>query len=401
MRLKLLTARSILLDAETLLDGGGVLIGDGRIQALGRDRREAVRLAGQSGAEVIDLGEGVITPGLVNAHAHLELSALEGLLPGDRGLVPWIGALLRERERLGPLELEAGLLEGAGRLRATGTTAVGDIDSTGAACANRERLPLRTRIYRELLDAGDPVRGAAALEAIAERLPSTPRVLEGIAPHATHTASAFLLEGCARHARRHHLPVTIHWAESPEEVSWLRDGSGPFAGLLGSSPECRGLERLETAGFEGTCLSLVHANHADRHDLETVARWGATLVHCPGTHQFFGREPVPFASWIDRGIDIALGTDSLASNGDLDLRREMALLRAAHPELSPGRVFDWATRGGAGALGLSGQIGALRVGAWADLAVFLLRGRGREAILDEITQGLPPVESTWVAGESS
>ncbi len=401
MRLELLTARSILLDAETLLDGGGVLVGEGRIQALGRDRHEALRLAGQSDAEVIDLGEGVITPGLVNAHAHLELSALEGLLPGDRGLVPWIGALLRERERLGSRELEAGVLEGAARLRATGTTAVGDIDSTGAAGALLGRLPLRTVIYRELLDGGEPARGAAVLETIAERLPPTPRVLEGLAPHAPHTASAFLLEGCARRARRHHLPVTIHWAESLEEVSWLRDGSGPFAGLLGSSPECRGLERLETAGFEGTCLSLVHANHVDRHDLETVARWGATLVHCPGTHRFFGREPAPLSSWIDQGVDIALGTDSLASNGDLDLRREMALLRAAHPELSPECVFDWATRGGARALGLSGEIGELRVGAWADLAVFKFRGGERVAILDEITQGLPPIESTWVAGESS
>jgi len=401
LRPQLFTARALLPDPTTLLEGGGVLVVAGRVEGILANPGEVRRGVERLDAEVIDLDGCVLTPGLVDAHAHLDLTALAGRVPADGGLVPWISTLLRERARLRPAELRASWLAGAARLRATGTTAVGDIDSTGSVVAHLSRLPLRTWIFREVLDAGDRARAKAALESIEQRLPSAPRGVEGLAPHAPHTVSDALLAGCARVAREADLPVTIHWGETPEEGEWLLRGSGPFSRLLGASPRCRGMERLERAGFEGTRLSLVHANCVDDRDLERAAALGATLVHCPGTHAFFSREPAPLDAWLDHGLPVALGTDSLASNADLDLRREMALLRAQRSDLSPELVFDWATRGGARALGMAGKIGEVRVGALADLSAFHVDESGRAAILEALTAGTPPVHSTWIGGESS
>jgi aminodeoxyfutalosine deaminase len=393
----LFIARWILPSARVLLDGGGLVVAEGRITGLGRSLAEARRLGERAGAEVADLGEAVITPGLIDAHAHLELGALRGKLPGERGMVSWIGALLEEKAKLGVRELEEGVLTGGQRLRDTGTTLVGDIDSTGAAHA---RLPLRTRVYRELLDARDPARTAESLEWLEGRSSLSPDRLQGVAPHAPHTTGGELLAGCARSARRLGVPLTIHWAESSEEVQWLRGEGGPFAPLFGKPPGDSGLKLIEGAGLLGPTLSLVHANHPDDGDLSTVAASGASVVHCPGTHAFFDRDPVPLEKWNRIGLEVALGTDSLASNEDLDLRREMALVRSSHPGLSPETVFDWATRGGARALGLEREAGVLRPGAWADLAVFSTSGGDRESLLDAITAGIPSVLSTWIGGVS-
>ena len=96
-----------------------------------------------------------------------------------------------------------------------------------------------------------------------------------------------------------------------------------------------GLDRIEAAGLLGRRTSLVHGNYPSSGELPRIARSGATVVHCPGSHAFFRREPFPLARYRRAGVPIALGTDSAASNGSLDMRREMALLRRAHAGLAP------------------------------------------------------------------
>jgi cytosine/adenosine deaminase-related metal-dependent hydrolase len=121
-------------------------------------------------------------------------------------------------------------------------------------------------------------------------------------------------------------------------------------------------------------------------------------VHCPGSHAFFGRAPFPLERYRRAGVALALGTDSLASNADLDLRREMALLRASHPGLAPARVWELATEGGARALGLARAVGRLAPGAFADVAVFACAARTPRAALEELTAGLPEVQAVVLGG---
>jgi cytosine/adenosine deaminase-related metal-dependent hydrolase len=257
-----------------------------------------------------------------------------------------------------------------------------------------------------VLDLGEPERAQAAL-ALASR-PTRRGALRhpGISAHSPYTVSPELLATVARISRRRRWPVCIHWAETEEETRYLETGLGPFRGLLPESARAgerprTGLGRIEAAGLLGPSLTLVHGNHPSRGDLDRVARSGAALVHCPGTHSFFGREPFPIRRWLDAGVPVALGTDGLSSNDDLDMRREMALVRREHPALAPGIVFDLATRAGARALGLAGNIGEIRSGSFADLCAHRVQpgsARDRRTLLEALTSGAGAVSGVWVAG---
>ena len=362
--------------------------------ALRRAAREAIR--------VVDLDGRVVTAGLVNAHAHLDLTGFAGRLPRDAGFAAWVAALLPLRAERSRARLRADHRRGARRCLATGTTTVGDIDSTGAAEGAYLGAGPRIVHFREVLDAWDPDRTAQALAGVARALPPRARRIEGISPHAPFTVSRSLLEGVARLRRRRPMPLSIHWAETPEEDPWMRRGTGPLAALLPASPRRGGLDLLEESGCLGGAISLVHGNHPARGEVARVADRGWSLVHCPGTHEFFGRAPFPLRTWIRAGVSVALGTDSLASNDDLDLAGEMARIRRAAPWLTPGEVWAMGTTHGARALGLGGQVGELSPGAHADLVAWGGVPTGsRAAALDALTSGQGRVGGAWIAGRTA
>ena len=344
-----------------------------------------------------DLGRGVLAPGFVNAHAHLELGGLAGRLPSTEGFVSWIRAMIDLRRGGRLLDPARAVRAGAERLLASGTTTMGDIASE-ARSTRASRAGLRSVVYREVLDAADPKRTARAMGRVRNAL--APRALrrEGLSPHAPYTTSEDLLREVARLARRRRAPLTVHWAETPEEGRWLREGTGPMAELLGRSPRRSGLDLLERAGLLGPGLSLVHGNDPARGEPARIASAGCVLIHCPGTHAFFGRAPFPLRRYVRARVRLALGTDSLASNRELDLRREMRLLREAQPDLAPARVFDMATVNAAEALGLGGAAGRVHPGLLADLVHHDLQVSGRAAVLEDLTTGGGAVRSVWVNG---
>jgi cytosine/adenosine deaminase-related metal-dependent hydrolase len=367
------------------------------------------RCARGEGLRALDLGDAVLVPGFVDAHAHLELTGLGGKLPRRGSFADWIRALIRERAGLEPHDVRSGVRRGARRLLAGGTTAVGDIDSSGAAESALGRTPLRARVYREALDAGDLARGDAALarvgRAFAPVAAARARVLPGLSPHAPYTVGEPLLRALRALSVRRGWPVAVHWAETEEETAWLARGQGPFAELLPPrAPAKDGLSMLHAAGLLSRRLALVHGNHPRRGDRELVARARAVLVHCPGTHAFFRRAPFDLAAWLRAGVTIALGTDGLSSNADLDLRREMALLRGANPWIEPARVLEMATTAGARAIGLEGAIGRLAPRACADVCAHAFPSasaaemRDPRRLVDLLTSGRSSVVAAWIGG---
>jgi cytosine/adenosine deaminase-related metal-dependent hydrolase len=388
----IVSGRAVLLDGEHWLEAGGLRIEHGRVRAVLRSRAALRRASGRR----LELEDAVLAPGLVNAHAHLELGALAGRVSARGGFVAWVGALLAARARLTPAALARGVREGARALLASGTTALGDIDSSGTSTRLARTLGLRVVVYREVLDAWDPTRLAAAVALAGAHRPLGALVRAGLSPHAPYTTSSALLAAVRRAALRRALPLAAHWAETREEQEWLARGAGPLARLLPDSPRRSGLALLDAAGLVGPRTALVHANHPRPGELELVARRGASVVHCPGTHAFFARAPFPLARLRAAGVELALGTDSLASNVELDLRAEMAALRARFPRLAPAEVFAMATTGGARALGLAG--GKLAPGAPADVVGWRLAARSRREALDELTAGRPAVTASLVAG---
>jgi len=396
MSARVLTAACLLADADTWIEGGGILVARGRVVRLVSTRASLRRAARE--AVVVDSGMCVLTPGLVNAHAHLELSGLGGRLARNEPFGAWVARLLELREARGARGLARDARRGAARCLATGTTLVGDVDTTGAAEHSLRRSPLRVRLFREVLDAQQPERTPRAIARARAAFPRAARMRLGLAPHSLYSVSPALLAAVAQTARRRALPVSVHWSETAAELEWLRTGGGALASLLGPSPRASGLELLERAGLLGAGLVLVHGNLPQRGEVRRIAAAGATVVHCPGSHGWFARPPFEIERYLRGGVRLALGSDSMASNDDLDLGREMALLRAAHPGLAPRSVWEMATVAGAHALGHGQEAGALHPGSLADIVAWNVAGRSRQAVLEELTSGGGRVEAVWIAG---
>ena len=343
------------------------------------ERIVAVNTKGDGG-EVIDLGRVALIPGLVNTHTHLEFSYLKWPL-GKVGmpLVDWIRLVIPERGRgnLVPLEnVNRGLLES----RSHGVTTLGDI-TTGAATSGAD-----VTHFHEVIGFSQ-ARAESALRVVVERIkfqPPSHHLLHGISPHAPYTVSQKLVKALVSQAREHRLPVAMHIAESRDELELLRDGTGPFRKLLEDrsmwDPEAvplgsRPLDYLEILADAPRSL-VIHGNYLDDEELRFLAsnRERMSLVYCPRTHAFFLHPPYPLSRAIDAGVRIALGTDSRASNLDLDLLAEMRFVMRNHPATDPQEVLRMGTLNGAEALGRAADVGSITPGKLANLVVLPIPG---------------------------
>ena len=224
-------------------------------------------------------------------------------------------------------------------------------NSTGACARVLADHPLRAVVFREALDIGDAARREEVMRALRAPMPSGPGLSLGVSPHAGYTVSDALLQEIGADLGARELPVQVHWNETREEVEWESARRSAFDGLVMPSPERPTLERLDAAGLLRRPASLVHANFPGEGDAGLIRDRGVVIVHCPGAHAWFDRGDFDVESWWGEGVDVALGTDSLAGNAALDMGREVSLFRDTHPGASPGEAFDMATRAGARALG--------------------------------------------------
>lgn len=352
----------------------------------------------------------VLSPGLVNAHAHLDLGGLAelgeaGVGAGGEDFVSWVGRVIAARATWGQEERRRGLSQSVERAVAAGTTSVIDVDSTGWS---RRELPAaapRVVRCRELLDASPARSDSRSAECLAQleelvdpgAAPAS-LVVDGVSPHGAHTVGDQLLAAIGRRVGgAEGLLNTVHWAETAEEVRWLLRGEGPFASWLGPSPRCSGAERLARAGALSGAV-LVHGNHPTDGELELLREHGACVVHCPGSHLYFGRDPFPYASYRDAGIPVLLGTDSLGSNEALDMRREA---RLAARTLGIGGEEAWrlVTEVAAAWLPWPEVTGRLEVGAAADMVRHVLPGGAPPRQAADLLGPLGRVTEVLVAGD--
>jgi aminodeoxyfutalosine deaminase len=385
------------LAPEGVIEGAGVWVERGLVREIVRSASAQKRAVSHHGAQRVDLGDGLIAPSYVDAHAHLELTGV-GFLPREGPFAAWIAALIQARSSKTAGDLVRDARAGAERLLASGTTVVGDIDSSRAIETAARGLPLRVRRFFEVLDAGDRARARGAIERWRAHSVRRANFFEGVSPHAPYTVSAELWTALGARLGSTRARVAIHLAETPDEVEWLEHGTGSLSALLKHSPRQSGLASIEAAGLLGPRTALVHGNCLARGERARIAGSGSVLVHCPGTHAFFGRERFDAEGWLAAGVPIALGTDSRASNDDLDMAREMALFRAAHPSISPEVVFAGATRTAARALGFEGRAGELTAGAWADFCLHEDVDGARPNVLEALTRAETRLGGVWVGG---
>jgi 5-methylthioadenosine/S-adenosylhomocysteine deaminase len=338
-----------------------------------------------------DLGDVLLMPGLVNAHTHLELTAMRGFLE-ELDFRRWILRLTNARRAI--LDRDAlldsaryGLEEG---IRA-GITSYADTSESGVVMQAMREAGVRGIMYQEVFGP-DPAQCAESIAGLREkaaglRYLETPLVRLGISPHAPYSVSDDLFRATLQLARDLSLPMAVHIAESELEHALVADGAGAFAdglrrrGIAVSARAASPVQLLAELQVLDVAPLLIHCVRVDAHDIETIAASRSPVVHCPVSNAKLGHGVAPLDELLAAGITVGLGSDSMASNNRMDILEEarFALLgqRARigsweTPEAVD--VLELATLGGARALGLDAQVGSLEPGKEADLAAFSLAG---------------------------
>ncbi|HEX4638965.1 MAG TPA: amidohydrolase family protein [Chthoniobacterales bacterium] len=354
--------------------------------------------------EVVDLGEQALLPGLINAHCHLDYTCLRGRISRPHSFADWIRAINAEKAKLSPNDYVRSIHEGFAEAKKFGTTMIANLTAY-PELVSRIKAPIRTCWFAELIDVRDPSRAGEIVDLSVEQLKSHKNW--GLAPHAPFTASAYLYRRCEEIAERDEILLTTHLAESREEMSMFRDGSGPLfeflKGIGRDMSDCgqgTPVERFRAIGGNRPYL-VVHLNEISGGDLESLKNSGRinSIVHCPRSHRYFGHSRFEFQKLRDLGFNICLGTDSLASNNDLSLFAEMRAFQNEFPDVSAEHILKMVTLNSARALRQEDSQGTLRAGLIADLiAIPITRST---SVFDEIVAFDGPVGWSMIGGRIS
>ena len=388
----ILRARVVVPVSQPPIENGAVVISHDRIRAVGLWPDLWPRQTG----EMVDFGEVMLVPGLVNAHCHLDYTDMAGLLPPPKTFTDWIHLMIAAKAQWEYPDYARSWLNGARMLVQTGTTTVADIEAVPDLLPEVwNATPLRVFSFLEMTGIRARREPRAVLREAVERIESLahPRCRASLSPHAPYSTLPELLRLSAREARKNRWRITTHVAESAQEYEmfvhkrgamydWLKRNERDMSDCGLGSP----VEHLARNRMLGANLLAVHANYLGRRDAVLLAERKVSVVHCPRSHFYFKHRPFPLGKLLKAGVNVCLGTDSLATvyktpreKPELNLFGEMRALARAHPKLQPQKILQMATVNGAKALGLTGRIGELSKNAFADLIAIPFAGKRAEA----------------------
>lgn len=387
--MKILAADYVLPISSEPIENGAVIIDEDRLAYVGSRSSIPEEF---SSLEVDDLGRSAILPGFVNCHSHLELTALRGALDSvEHDFKRWLMTLNEMRAAMSESDIiesaVAGALEGA----SAGVTCFGDIGRFGnAGLTALKRYGLRGIVYQETEFSPDNRTADDDFAALAKKFEALHAeqidlVRVGLSPHAPYTVGSRLFELIAQYSIINRVPISIHAAESANEVELLTKGTGFFSEVYEkfdiewSSPFCTPIEYLERLGVLSAQPLLAHCILVSDSDIARIAGNGAKVAHCPRSNAKFGHGYAPLEKMLDAGIAVGFGSDSAASNNVCDILEEArfgTLVARNRDEsdrfISAKEALETATLGGAKALGLDSSIGTLEAGKQADIAVISL-----------------------------
>jgi cytosine/adenosine deaminase-related metal-dependent hydrolase len=322
----------------------------------------------------VDLGDVALIPGLVNSHTHLDLTGLRGRCAPTADFTGWLRAVIAHRRTISPEQIAIDVRAGLAESLRHGTTLLGDIAAQGMSWPILADAPLRSVVFYELLGL-TKARAEAASEAAATWLaehPATDHCRLGLSPHAPYSVRRSLFLDAATLAQEANCPLAVHLAESRDELELLHHRRGPFVdflkelGVWDADGLAAGPEDVMKAGDRDIPKLFIHGNYLAPGALISP---NSTVVYCPRTHSAFGHAPHPFRELLARGVRVALGTDSLASNPDLSVLAEVRYLHQRCPDVPGDVLLRMATLAGAEALGWDDETGSLEAGKSADLVV--------------------------------
>jgi aminodeoxyfutalosine deaminase len=405
----LLRARFVLPIVRPPLENGAVAVAGGRLVAVG----PWAEIRRSRSGTAVDLGDSVVLPGLVNAHCHLEYSALAGKIQPPRNFAEWIKAIVALKAQMALEDFRHSWQQGAAMLLRSGTTTVADVAAFPELLPEAwSGTPLRVISFRELIGLKSGPPATRALETAVQAMTGWPKAAGriGLSPHAPYTTTTDLLRQAAQAALIHRWRLVTHVAESESEFEMFMYRQGPLYTWLKSQRDMADcgqgspVQHLARSGSLSHRLLAVHANYLDRDDAPALGRQRVSVVHCPRSHAYFRHLRFPREELAAHGVNLCLGTDSLASTlqppretAQLDLFAEMRALAAADPGLAPATILRMATANGAQALGREREIGELSPGAQADLIAVPLGGAASDP-LAAVLQHAGPVLASMIGG---
>ena len=339
----------IVADAQTIFENAYIETCWGRIAGIHK---------GRPPAPFIDHGPGVLLPPFVNAHLHLELSALHGQVPLENGFQKWVAVLLEKRQQTGTDTLTKAARAQAVNLVQSGNLYIADISTLGIIRPFIKKTQLSGICFTEYLGRAIPE----------ERLEKSGPLSFSLAGHAPHTSSPELLKHLKQKTVNAGLPMSLHLAESDDETRFIQSRAGDWADFLtargidwenwpsgGKSP----VVYAHNLGLLDHSTLAVHLLNTNADDLNLIRRQDTKVCVCPRSNFILhGRLP-DIPAMLDAGIKPALGTDSLVSSPTLNIRDEMAFTARHFPMLSDEVLFTMGTLNGARALNLQQETGTL------------------------------------------
>lgn len=359
-------------------------------------------------ARRVERPEHVVIPGLVNAHTHAGMTLLRGFAD-DTPLQEWLENHIwpAENRHLGEDYVRAGTELALVEMVRTGTTCFADMYffpdvgaeiAVGRGVRMAVGLPMVDFPNRWAGDRQDSLRKNAELYG---RYRGEAGISFTMAPHAPYSVDDSGLALCVELAEERDIPIHMHVHETAAEIAESVQGHG-----------CRPLARLDRLGVVNERLMAVHATRLDEGEIALLAERGCSIVHCPQSNLKLASGFAPVEALLSAGVNVALGTDSTASNNDLDLLEEMqtaALLAkgvSGNAEaVSAAYALEMATLAGARALGLDGEIGSLRPGKAADFVALDLSAANTQPVYDPASQVAysgksSQITDVWVRGKA-
>ena len=379
------TADIILPITSSPVKGGAILVKEGRIVAIGE--RKTI-IAENRGQEIRDFRDTILMPGLVNLHGHFECASF-GFLAEPAPFTQWLGRIIkagREMEKDGWLRAAR---HGVTKSLEAGITCTADITRTGAGLQAAAKVGMPACIYFEVVGVDDGNLVEAVVDLL-EKIKGGESIAEarglrlGISPHSAYTLSSSALKVCSDIAREYDLPLSIHLAETQAEVELVWNGSGPLASTISDRLKLEVIEQggsgrtpasfLDGFGLLKSSLVAAHGVWLSDEDIALLKERDTPVAVCPTSNELLGVGEAPVSKFIDQGLAFGIGTDSLASNPELDLFLEARKVRellekqtGSKAGLSPRKLVEMMTIDAARMLGFGDKLGSIEPGKRADL----------------------------------
>lgn len=366
--MKALVAPFVFPISQPPIKDGALVLEEERIVAVGDAKELLAKYKDVKKDQIEKFPGSVLMPGLVNAHTHLEFSGLRDSTTAHSPFTDWVREVTQGQVSLSLEEKSEAAQAAVQRLIAGGSTTIADHRHQTSRWLSVAG-PLRQVIFWEVLGANATRarEGLTSARRSAEELGGNP------SPHSLYAVHPETLDEMA--LRQSHDPIlqSVHLLESSDEENFFRQQSGPLANYVLerggelSLPFSSPVQWLATRGLLNRHLLLVHCNYLNDAEIQLLQETGAGVIHCPGSHLFFGHKRFPFEGLQKRGIPVALGTDSLASNEDLSMFQEMRLFKENFQGLGAEDILEMVTRTSARLLQKDHEIGTLEKGKKADV----------------------------------